>query len=86
MREDFLEPLNFTQGELANALGVDRTSVNEIIKGRRRVTSDMALRLGHAFSNSPLYWLNLQLAVDLYEACHWPAREEIEHLKVLMSA
>jgi addiction module HigA family antidote len=86
LREDFLQELNITQGELASALGVDRTSVNELLNGRRRVTSDMALRLGHAFSNSPQYWLNLQLALDLYHAARSPVREEIEHLRVLVRA
>ena len=52
-------PLNLTQGKAAEALGIDRTSLNELLNGRRNVTTEMALRLGHAFGTSPQYWLNL---------------------------
>ena len=86
LRVDFLNTLGLTQGQLATALGVDRTSVSELINGHRRLTPEMALRLAHAFSNSPQYWLNLQLAVDLHDVVHSPARDEIEHLRVLVPA
>jgi len=62
LREDFVEPLNLTQGKAAVALGIDRTSLNELLNGRRNVTNEMALRLGHAFGASPQYRLNLQIA------------------------
>ena len=53
---------------LAQGLGVSRQSVNEILRGRRAVSSEMALRLSRLFGNSPEFWLNAQRAVDLWEA------------------
>jgi len=55
LREDFLEPLELTQGALAEALGVDRTTVNEIVNNRRSITPEMSLRLAHAFRTTPEY-------------------------------
>ena len=68
LREDILPETGLTQGELAGRLGVSRRTVNEIIQERRPVTTDMACRLAVAFGNSPEFWLNMQQAVDLYEA------------------
>jgi addiction module HigA family antidote len=82
LREDFIEPLQLTQGELAEAHDVDRTTINEIVNNRRSITPEMALRLGHAFRTSPEYWLNLQLAVDLYDAQHSTLVQEVELLRV----
>lgn len=84
LREDFVEPLNLTQDALAKALGVHRTTVNELLNSRRAVTPDMALRLGHAFRTSPAYWLGLQAAVDLFDAEHSEAKAEVERLPVLV--
>jgi addiction module HigA family antidote len=84
LREDFLETLGLTQGALAKALGVDRTSINELVNGRRAVTPEMALRLAHAFSTTPEYWLNLQSAVDLFDALHSPVVDEVKRLEVLV--
>ncbi len=86
LRDDFLEPLRLTRGQLAHALGVDRTSVNELINGRRAITTEMALKLGHAFATSPQYWINLQVAIDLYDVAHSNVIKEIERLEVLISA
>lgn len=68
LREDILPEAGLTQGELAERLGVSRRTINEIIQERRPVTTDMACRLAVAFGNSPEFWLNMQQAVDLYEA------------------
>lgn len=68
LREDILPETGLTQGELAERLGVSRRTVNEIIQERRPVTTDMACRLAVAFGNAPEFWLNMQQAVDLYEA------------------
>ena len=85
LREDFIEPLGLTQGKLADALDVDRSTINEILNERRSITPEMALRLGHAFRTSPGYWMNLQLAVSLYDAEHSPAKAEVERLPILVS-
>jgi addiction module HigA family antidote len=68
--EEFIKPLGLTQGALAEKLGMSRVAVNEIVNGRRSVTPGTALRLARAFSTTPEFWLNGQLAVDLYKAQH----------------
>ena len=83
LREDFIEPLGMTQGAFADALAVDRSTINEIVNGRRSVTPEMALRLAHALRTTPQYWINLQSAVDLYDAEHSPIAREVSFLKVL---
>lgn len=85
LREDFLEPLDLTQGKAAAALGIDRTSLNELLNGRRNMTTEMALRLSHAFCTSPQYWLNLQIAVDLFDAQQSDVAAEIECRPVLVA-
>lgn len=86
LREDFLEPLNLTQGKAAEALGIDRTSLNELLNGRRNITTEMALRLSHAFRTSPQYWINLQVAVDLFDAQQSEVAKEINLQPVLVGA
>jgi antitoxin HigA-1 len=68
--EEFIKPLGLTQGELADKLGISRVAVNEIVNGRRSVTSATALRLAKALGTTPEFWLNGQLSVDLYKAEH----------------
>lgn len=85
LREDFLDELDLTQEQLAEAIGVHRTTVNEILNGRRAITSEMALRLGHALSTTAEYWMNLQKAVDLYDAQHSSIVREIRKLRVLVA-
>jgi plasmid maintenance system antidote protein VapI len=61
------------------------STINEILNERRSITPEMALRLGHALGTSPGYWMNLQLAVSLYDAEHSPAKAEVERLPILVS-
>jgi addiction module HigA family antidote len=68
LREDFLPDYGLTVSGLANAIGVSRQSVNELLRGRRAVSPEMALRLGKLFGNSPEFWLNAQRSVDLWDA------------------
>jgi addiction module HigA family antidote len=68
LREDFLPDEGLTVTSLASALGVSRQTVNELVCERRAVSADMALRLGRLFSQSAGLWLNLQRAVDLWDA------------------
>ncbi|MCH7532281.1 MAG: HigA family addiction module antidote protein [Gemmatimonadetes bacterium] len=65
--EDFLKPLGMKQAELADLIGVSRVRVNELVKGKRGVTPDTALRLGKLFNIEPEFWLNIQQAQDLWE-------------------
>lgn len=64
--EEFLKPLGMTQAELAERIRVPYVRVNEIVNGKRRITPSTALRLSKAFGTSPEFWLNGQLALDLY--------------------
>ena len=68
--EEFLKPLEMTQTELATRIRVPYVRVNEIVNGKRRVTPSTALRLARAFGTSPDFWLNGQLALDLYRTIH----------------
>lgn len=66
--KDFLEPMELTQKALADALGVPFQRINEIVSGKRGITPSTALRLAKFFGNSPSFWLNLQMRVDLQSA------------------
>jgi addiction module HigA family antidote len=68
LREDFLPDYGLTVSTLAEAIGVSRQSINELLRERRSVSPEMALRLARLFSNSPEFWLNAQRAVDLWDA------------------
>ena len=67
LREEFLKAHGITQDRLADAMGVSRFRINEVINGKRTVTAETALLLAAALGTSPEFWLNLQRAVDLYE-------------------
>jgi addiction module HigA family antidote len=62
LREDFLPDYELTVSGLAEAIGVSRQSVNELLRERRAVRPEMALRLSRLFGNSPEFWLNAQRA------------------------
>jgi addiction module HigA family antidote len=68
--EEFLKPLGITQAELAERIGVSYVRVNEIVNGKRGITPSTALRLAKALGTTPDFWLNGQLALDLYRASH----------------
>jgi addiction module HigA family antidote len=65
LREDYLIPLGLSVNALANALRVPTTRLHEIIKERRSITPDTALRLARYFGGDAQSWLNLQTAYDL---------------------
>jgi addiction module HigA family antidote len=64
----YLKPLSITQTELAEALGVSRRRVNELINGRRAITPDTAVRLAMFFGNDAAFWMHLQVAWDMHAA------------------
>ena len=68
LREDFMPDFGLTVSRLAEALCVSRQTVNEIVRERRAVSPEMALRLARLFGNSAEFWLNAQRAVDLWDA------------------
>jgi addiction module HigA family antidote len=81
--EEYLKPMAMTQVELAKSIGVPVQRVNEIVKGKRGVTPDTALRLEAALGASAQSWLNAQLAWDLHEQRHSPAAAEIKRIRRL---
>lgn len=64
--EEFLKPLGIMPSELAERIRMPYVRVNEIVNGKRRITPSTALRLAQVFGTSPEFWLNGQLALDLY--------------------
>lgn len=64
--EEFLKPLDITQKELAEHLKCDYKVINRIINERASVTPEMALKFAAAFDTSPDFWLNAQMAMDLW--------------------
>jgi len=68
IREDFMPDFELTTSSLANALGVSRQTINELLRERRSITPTMALRLSRLFGNSPEFWLSAQDARDLWES------------------
>jgi antitoxin HigA-1 len=64
LREDFLTDFGLSVSQLAEAVGVSRQSINELLRGRRAVSPEMSLRLAKLFGKSPEFWLNAQRAVD----------------------
>ena len=63
--EELLQELSVSQAQLARAIGVSAMRVSHVVKGKRPVTAELALRLARFFGQSPQYWLNLQSRYDL---------------------
>jgi len=85
LREDFLPDYGLTVSSFAKSLGVSRQTVNELLRGRRAVSPEMALRLSRLFGNSPEFWLNAQRAVDLWDAAR-SIKGKIDHILPLSAA
>jgi addiction module HigA family antidote len=62
--EEFLEPLGISQNQLAVAMNVPRTRINQIVKGKRSVTAETSMRLGRALGLSDFFFLNLQIQYE----------------------
>lgn len=84
--EEFLKPLGISQVEFADRIGIPVQRVNEIVKGKRGVTPDTALRSEAALGSSAQFWLNLQLACDLYEQMHAPSAAGIRKIRRVTTA
>jgi len=66
--EEFLIPMNISAYRLSLEIKIPQTRISEIIKGRRRITADTALRFSNYFGNSAKFWMGLQDDYDLEEA------------------
>lgn len=85
LREDFMPDYDLTVSGLATALGVSRQSVNELLRERRAVSPEMAIRLAALFGNSAEFWLNLQRTVDLWDA-QVAIKDQVRRIKPLCVA
>jgi addiction module HigA family antidote len=85
LREDFMPDYGLTTKMLAEALGVSRQTINELLRERRAISPAMALRLSRLFGNSPEFWLNSQRAVDLWNA-QMSYKDELEQIAPLDAA
>jgi addiction module HigA family antidote len=79
--KDFLEPLGITSNAFAGRLGLPCARFDDIIHGRAPMTADTALRLARVLGMSAEFWLNAQLALDLYDAMHSPDASGIAALE-----
>lgn len=68
LEADYLEPKEMTQSAAAEKMGMSLNRLNEIVKGKRGVTADTALRFAMLTGTTAEFWMNLQTAVDLYDA------------------
>ncbi len=78
LREEFLKPLNLSAYRLAKETSIPPTRISQILKGKRRITADTALRFSKYFGNSAEFWLGLQNEYDL--------REERQHITKELAA
>ncbi|MGD9579476.1 MAG: HigA family addiction module antitoxin [Syntrophorhabdus sp.] len=67
LREEFLVPMDISAYRLSKDLAIPQTRISQILKGKRRITADTALRLSSYFGNSAKFWLGLQDDYDLEE-------------------
>lgn len=65
LSEEFLKPMEISAYRLAKDTGMPATRISQILKGKRRITADTALRLSRYFGNSPDFWLGIQDEYDL---------------------
>jgi antitoxin HigA-1 len=72
--EEFIRPLKLSQVELARRMGVPIQRINTLINGKRDMTAETAILLSRTLKTSSEFWMNLQVAVDLYKA-----RKQLEH-------
>ncbi len=83
LREEFMMPLGLSAHALAVALRVAAPRINDIVREKRSITPDTALRLARYFNSTPQFWLNLQTSYDLKTAqlASWPKieREVLPH-------
>lgn len=84
--EEFIKPFGLTQSELAMRLGISFPRLNEVVRCKRSVTPDTALRLARVLGMSADFWLGLQLDWDLWHAMRSDEASEIAQLEPLASS
>jgi addiction module HigA family antidote len=84
LKEEFLDPMEISSYRLSKEIGIPQTRISQIIKGKRRITADTALRLSAFFGNTPKFWLGLQDDYDLEEerSRHGDQFKRIRHKRI----
>ena len=80
LMEEFLIPMEITAYRLSKSIGIPQTRISQIVKGKRRITADTALRLSKYFGNSAKFWLGLQDDYDL-EDQYKQIGKELDNIK-----
>jgi addiction module HigA family antidote len=80
LQEEFLIPMEITAYRLAKETFISQTRIAEIIKGKRRITADTAIRFSRFFGTTPKFWLGLQDDFDLIEEQH-RKKDVVQHIK-----
>ena len=75
LRHEYLEELNMTQQQLADAIGITRVRVNEIVLAKRSITPDTAFRLARFFNTTPDFWIGLQMNYDMWNTLQKKEKE-----------
>jgi addiction module HigA family antidote len=83
LRTEFLEPLGITQYRLAQATGFSQTRIGEIVRGKRRITTETGLRLSRALGMSERFWINVQADYDI-ELEHDTHEADLNRVEVLV--
>ncbi|HMT52021.1 MAG TPA: HigA family addiction module antitoxin [Saprospiraceae bacterium] len=78
--EEFLKPMSISAYRLSQAIVVSQTSTSQILKGKRRITADTALRLSKFFGTSTKFWLGLQNDFDIEAECN-NIKKELDHIQ-----
>ena len=81
--EDFIKPIGLSQYRVAKDIGVSPLRISQIIRGKRSITADTALRLARYFGTSPAVWLRLQARYDLEVAESLVAKRINKEVKIL---
>ena len=83
LREDVLPAVKMGKNRIAEAIGISRQHLHDILSEKKPVSPDVAVRLGEAFGNGPEIWLNMQSA---YDAWHARRRIDVRKVKKLVAA
>lgn len=84
LQTEFLEPLGITSYRLAQATGLTQTRISEVIHGKRRITTDTALRLSKALGLSERFWMNVQNDYDI-EVAHDQHEDDLNKVELLVT-
>ena len=82
LEEEFLKPMGITAYKLSQGIGVPQTRTSQILKGRRRITADTALRLSKYFGTTSKFWLGLQNDFDIEEEMQ-TIKKELEQIETM---